>query len=234
MIKLFGGRVASALVGISVLAFGSSANAQNTQVAPVSYNLKSAANAASALTQPVVAATTAVANAAGSVFQAQPAQSVTLQLAPSVAKEAAWLYKGGWPLYALVEKFATNAPLDEQTNCLATAVYFEARGEAVEGQLAVAKVVMNRAASGKYPTDWCSVVKQPYQFSFVRHGEFPAADTNCQAWKRAEAVAELAVANVVPTLSNDVLWYHADYVAPTWRNNLQEVQKIGAHIFYRA
>jgi spore germination cell wall hydrolase CwlJ-like protein len=38
----------------------------------------------------------------------------------------------------------------------------------------------------------------------------------------------------VPTLSNDVLWYHADYVAPTWRNNLQEVQKIGAHIFYRA
>ena len=234
MIKLFGGRVAPALVGISVLAFGSSANAQNTQVAPVSYNLKSAANAASALTQPVVAATTAVANAAGSVFQAQPAQSVTLQLAPSVAKEAAWLYKGGWPLYALVEKFATNAPLDEQTNCLATAVYFEARGEAVEGQLAVAKVVMNRAASGKYPTDWCSVVKQPYQFSFVRHGEFPAADTNCQAWKRAEAVAELAVANVVPTLSNDVLWYHADYVAPTWRNNLQEVQKIGAHIFYRA
>jgi spore germination cell wall hydrolase CwlJ-like protein len=235
VIKLFGGRAASALVGISVLAFGSSANAQATQVAPVSYNLNSAAAAAaSTLVKPVVAATTAVANAAGSVFQAQPAQSVTVSLVPSVAKEAAWLYKGGWPLYALVDKFATNAPLDEQTNCLATAVYFEARGETVEGQLAVAKVVMNRAASGRYPSDWCSVVKQPYQFSFVRHGEFPAADTNCQAWKKAEAVAELAVANVVPTLSDDVLWYHADYVAPSWRNNLQEVQKIGAHIFYRA
>jgi spore germination cell wall hydrolase CwlJ-like protein len=250
VIKLFGGRAASALVGISVLAFGSSANAQAPQVAPVSYNLNSATTTVSAdtsksvgdtatavatsLVKPVVAATTVVANAAGSIFQAQPAQSVTVQLAPSVAKEAAWLYKGGWPLYALVDKFATNAPLDEQTNCLATAVYFEARGETVEGQLAVAKVVMNRAASGRYPTDWCSVVKQPYQFSFVRHGEFPAADTNCQAWKKAEAVAELAVANVVPTLSNDVLWYHADYVAPSWRNNLQEVQKIGAHIFYRA
>jgi spore germination cell wall hydrolase CwlJ-like protein len=250
VIKLFGGRAASALVGISVLAFGSSANAQAPQVAPVSYNLNSTASSsdadasksvgdtatdvATALVKPVVAATTVVANAAGSIFQAQPAQSVTVQLAPSVAKEAAWLYKGGWPLYALVDKFATNAPLDEQTNCLATAVYFEARGETVEGQLAVAKVVMNRAASGKYPTDWCSVVKQPYQFSFVRHGEFPAADTNCQAWKKAEAVAELAVAKVVPTLSDDVLWYHADYVAPSWRNNLQEVQKIGAHIFYRA
>ena len=119
-------------------------------------------------------------------------------------------------------------------NCLATAVYFEARGETVEGQLAVARVVMNRAASGKYPTDWCSVVKQPYQFSFVRHGQFPAANTDCDAWKRAEAIAELAVANVVPSLSQDVLWYHANYVAPSWSNNLQEVEKIGAHIFYRA
>ena len=234
MVKLFGGRIASAFVAVSVLGIGSSANAQAAQVTPVSFDLKSAASAASTIAKPVVAATTAVATAAGNILQAQPAQSVTLKLDSSIATQAAWLYKGGWPLYALIDKFATNAPLDEQTNCLATAVYFEARGESAEGQLAVAKVVMNRAASGKYPTDWCSVVKQPYQFSFVRHGQFPAADTNCEAWKKAEAVAELAVANVVPTLSNDVLWYHADYVAPTWRNNLQEVQKIGAHIFYRA
>ena len=94
-------------------------------------------------------------------MQVQPAQSVTVQLTPSIAKEAEWLFKGGWPLHALVQKFETNAPLDEETNCLATAVYFEARGESVEGQLAVAKVVMNRAASGRYPTDWCGVVKQP-------------------------------------------------------------------------
>jgi spore germination cell wall hydrolase CwlJ-like protein len=93
---------------------------------------------------------------------------------------------------------------------------------------------MNRAASGRYPSDWCSVVKQPAQFSFVRHGEFPYVDTNSPAWERAEAVAELAVANVVPSISNDVLWYHADYVAPAWRRSLTEVQQIGAHIFYRA
>ena len=82
-------------------------------------------------------------------------------------------------LYALVGKFATNAQLDEQMTCLATAVYFEARGESLEGQLAVAHVVMNRAASGRYPPDWCSVVKQPWQFSFVRHGQFPRVDTDC-------------------------------------------------------
>lgn len=234
MVKLFGGRVASALVAISVLGIGSSANAEATQVTPVSFDLKSAPTAATTLAKPVAAATTAVATAAGNILQAQPAQSVTLKLDSSIATQARWLYNGGWPLYALVDKFATNAPLDEQMNCLATAVYFEARGETVEGQLAVARVVMNRAASGKYPTDWCSVVKQPYQFSFVRHGQFPAANTDCDAWKRAEAIAELAVANVVPSLSQDVLWYHADYVAPSWSNNLQEVEKIGAHIFYRA
>src|SRR4051812_8503245 len=199
-----------------MLAISSSANAQD--MSPLSNS-----------PQPV----TTVQSAMIQVAPAQVASSVSRPV-PQMATEAAWLYKNGWPLYALVDKYSAGAPLDEQANCLATAVYFEARGESVEGQLAVARVVMNRAASGKYPTDWCSVVKQPYQFSFVRHGAFPAANTNCDAWKKAEAVAELAVANVVPTLSNDVLWYHADYVAPTWRNNLQEVQKIGAHIFYRA
>jgi len=168
------------------------------------------------------------------VFQPQPAQSVTLSLTPSIATEAAWLYHGGWPLYALVDKYATNAPLDQETNCLATAVYFEARGESLEGQLAVARVVINRAASGRYPADWCSVVKQPAQFSFVRHGQFPGADTNSDAWRKAEAIAELAAANIVPSVGPNVLWYHANYVAPAWRNNLQEVEQIGAHIFYRS
>jgi spore germination cell wall hydrolase CwlJ-like protein len=181
-----------------------------------------------------VAATTAVTNGLGNVFQAQPAQSVTLKIDTSIATQAAWLYRGGWPLYALVDKFATNAPLDELTNCLATAVYFEARGESLEGQLAVARVVMNRAASGRYPASWCEVVKQPAQFSFVRNGQFPYADTASDAWRKAEAIAELASANIVPSVSTDVLWYHADYVAPSWGRRLSRVDKIGAHIFYRA
>ena len=246
MVNLFGGRVASALVGISVLAMGSSASAQDYSKLNVASAVKAldvdssasplgtVATVAATLARPAVAATTAITTATGAVFQPRPAQSVTVQLTPPIATEAAWLYKGGWPLYALVQKFETNAALDQETNCLATAVYFEARGESAEGQLAVARVVMNRAASGRYPPDWCSVVKQPAQFSFVRHGEFPQADTNSDAWKKAEAVAELAAANVVPSVGTDVLWYHADYVAPTWRHGLQEVQQIGAHIFYRA
>lgn len=189
---------------------------------------------ATTLERPAVASTMAVTSVNGAVYQAQPAKSVTVQFTPSIASQAAWLYKGGWPLYALVQRFETNAALDTQTNCLATAVYYEARGESLEGQLAVAHVVMNRASSGRYPPDWCGVVKQPAQFSFVHNGYLPQADTNSEAWRKAEAIAELAAANVVPSISTDVLWYHADYVAPAWRRNLQEVAQIGAHIFYRS
>ncbi|MFL6721762.1 MAG: cell wall hydrolase [Sphingomonas sp.] len=222
MVKLLGGRAAAAVIGIFMLAVSSSANAQDL------------ASSAAGLVQPAVATTTAVTTANGSVVQARPAQSVTVKLTPTIASEAAWLYKGGWQLYALVDKYATNAPLDEETNCLATAVYFEARGESLEGQMAVARVVMNRASSGRYPADWCGVVKQPAQFSFVRNGQFPQADTNSDAWRKAEAIAELAAGNVVPSVENDVLWYHATYVAPSWGHRLNMVEKIGAHIFYRA
>jgi spore germination cell wall hydrolase CwlJ-like protein len=229
-----------------MLAVGSSAAAQDLTALNVPAAVKAldagdaaqafstATHPAAALARSAVAVTSAVATSTGAVLQTQPAQSVTVKLAPSIASEAAWLYKAGWPLYALVDKYSAGAPLDEQGNCLATAVYFEARGEALEGQLAVARVVMNRAGSGKYPPDWCSVVKQHAQFSFVRHGQFPWIDTASAAWMRAQGVARLAIANVVPSIDQDVLWYHAKYVAPSWGHRLNLVEKIGAHIFYRA
>ena len=179
----------------------------------------------------------------GAPANAQSATNLVAQAAPTVVKvatpkpfpaEAAWLYKAGWSLGNLVDKYAANEQLNEEMNCLATAVYFEARGESAEGQLAVARVVMNRAASGKYPASWCGTVKQPWQFSFVRHGQFPSIDTSDVSWGRAVAVAKLAAANVVPSLSNDVLWYHANYVRPAWGPRLVRVEKIGAHIFYRS
>jgi len=139
-------------------------------------------------------------------------------------------------LEGLVQAYSVGQPLDEQTNCLATAVYFESRGEPLEGQLAVAEVVMNRAASGKYPASWCGTVKQPWQFSFVnpRTGDMPGVNASSAAWRKAQAITRLAIANVVPSLSNDVLWYHADYVAPSWGRRLSRVSKIGTHIFYRS
>ena len=240
MVKLIGGRAASAIMGIFMLALGSSAGAQDLpaptlsslNVPAVVRSLDTSVAAASPLARSAVAATSAVANLTSAVLQ-QPAQSVTVQL-PSMATEAAWLYRNGWPLYALVDRYSAGTPLDEQSNCLATAVYFEARGESLEGQMAVARVVMNRAASGKYPPSWCATVKQPWQFSFVHNGQFPAIDVASDAWRKAQGIARLAAANVVPSLDSNVLWYHATYVAPSWGRRLTRADKIGAHIFYRA
>lgn len=246
MVNLIGGRAASAIIGLCMLGLGSSeAIGQglplNVQAAVASLDtdatakpLGKLAGPAATMVQKAVATTTAVASVTGVVTQVQPAQSVTVKLPTAIATEAAWLYKGGWPLAALVQKYSVGADLDEETNCLATAVYFEARGESLEGQLAVARVVMNRAASGKYPPSWCATIKQHAQFSFVRNGQFPQADTGSAAWGRAEGIARLATANVIPTVGTDVLWYHANYVAPSWGHRLNRAEQIGAHIFYRA
>jgi spore germination cell wall hydrolase CwlJ-like protein len=128
---------------------------------------------------------------------------------------------------------ASPAVLDAEAECLATAVYFESRGEPLEGQLAVAEVVLNRARSGKYPTSWCGVVKQRAQFSFVRGGRFPRVDAQSESWQTATAIARIAQQRITTRLPGDVLWYHADYVAPRWSTRLNKVQKIGAHVFYR-
>ncbi len=220
-----------------MLALGTEATAQVAAAVPANtaYQAAVAAPAGVALSK-TTATSSAVETVTGSIVQAQPAQSVKVSLAPDLVKEATWLRNNGWQLYALVDRYSAGAPLDEQANCIAVAVYHEARGETLEGQLAVARVIMNRAASGKYPASWCGTVKQPWQFSFVnpRTGVMPGVDADSQSWKKALGVTRLAVNDAVPSLSNDVLWYHADYVAPSWGRRLSRVSKIGTHIFYRA
>ncbi|CAA9512137.1 MAG: Cell_wall_hydrolase_CwlJ [uncultured Sphingomonas sp.] len=250
MIRLLGGRGASAVAGILMLALGSSGAAAqdlskiNVQAAVQALDTDTpakplgqvATQAAALIQKAVVTTSTAVTLGNGTVVQAQPAKSVTVKLPSAIAAEVAWLQKAGWPLYALVDRFAAGAPLDEQANCIAVAIYHEARGESLEGQLAVARVIMNRAASGRYPSSWCGTVRQPWQFSFVnpRTGDIPYVDQSSASWRKALGVTRLAVANAVPTLATDVLWYHADYVAPSWGRRLSMVQKIGTHIFYRS
>jgi spore germination cell wall hydrolase CwlJ-like protein len=155
----------------------------------------------------------------------------TLPLRPAPVKAAP---AAGQSLAALVAAHGDGPARDAEGTCLATAVYFESMGESLEGQLAVAQVVINRAKSGQYPTSLCGVVKQKAQFSFVRAGQFPRVDAGCQAWRKAQAIARIATASMAKVLPADVLWYHADYVAPSWGRRLARVDKIGAHIFYRA
>lgn len=220
-----------------------SASAQSTQLVPATYSLNagsvdksatplgSQAPAVSAVQRTISSTTTMFSNAIGSVFGgSNDPRTAELQ---KITREGRWLSNAGWPLYALVNRYSAGVPLDEEGTCLATAVYFEARGESFEGQLAVADVVMNRAASGKYPGTWCNVVKQPWQFSFVRNGQFPAI-TDADAWAKAQGVARIAMADVAREVPATVLWYHANYVSPSWGSRLTEVSQIGAHIFYKA
>jgi spore germination cell wall hydrolase CwlJ-like protein len=132
----------------------------------------------------------------------------------------------------LVLAYAGVVTADREQECLANAVYFEARSEPIEGQLAVAEVVLNRAASGRYPADLCAVITQKAQFSFIRHGRFPHADRGSEAWKKAVAIASIARKKLAGSLPADCLWYHATYVSPSWGKRLTRQTQIGLHIFY--
>lgn len=133
----------------------------------------------------------------------------------------------------LVNAYAATEVPDSEQDCLASAVYFEARGETLDGQLAVADVVLNRVKSDKYPDTICEVVEQPWQFSFVNAtGRIPAANRASDAWKKAVAISEIALADLDQKVSEGVLWYHADYVAPAWGPRLVREKKVGLHIFY--
>lgn len=122
--------------------------------------------------------------------------------------------------------------LNAEQHCLASTVYFEARGEPIEGQLAVAEVVLNRTRSGRYPSTICGVVRQPAQFSYVRRGVIPRADQDCEEWRRAVAIARIAETRATRLLPENVLWYHANYVSPGWGRRLARNTRIGLHIFY--
>lgn len=139
----------------------------------------------------------------------------------------------GTSLHELVGDMPIAEELSADMKCLAQAVYFEARGEPLAGQLAVARVVINRTTSGRYPPDYCAVVTQRSQFSFVRNGRIPEADETSEAWRRARAIARIAHENLWQSEARDALYFHATYVNPSWARRKTQLAKIDTHVFYR-
>jgi spore germination cell wall hydrolase CwlJ-like protein len=134
--------------------------------------------------------------------------------------------------------------LDEKSRaksekCLAEAIYFEARGEAVRGQIAVAQVVMNRAFSGYYPTTVCGVVYQNKYRHFACQFTF-ACDNNPDVirepdmWERARKIAKAVLDGEIwlPEVGKST-HYHAYYVRPSWVGEMKKMYKFGVHTFYR-
>jgi len=138
---------------------------------------------------------------------------------------------------------AVYARQDDRRNitCLARNVYFEARGEPLAGQYAVAEVAMNRKASGRYPNTVCGVVYQknwdPLRKRYV--GAFswtefdslpvPTGDRWLLAWEVAEAVY---YGRQAPVLEG-AMYFHATYIKPDWAKGKRPLARIGGHIFYK-
>ncbi len=134
-------------------------------------------------------------------------------------------------LAQLVSMHDIPADLDEETRCLAGAVYFESKGETLNGQLAVAKVVVARRDSGRFASSLCGVVYQPSQFSFVRGGRMPAIPVASLDWKEAVAIAQIAMKDAWQSPVEGALFFHARHVSPGWR--MQRLAAVDNHIFYR-
>jgi spore germination cell wall hydrolase CwlJ-like protein len=130
-----------------------------------------------------------------------------------------------------------NTAGDDDLTCLTQAVYYEARSESLQGQEAVAQVVMNRTASGAYASSVCGVVfernsNNVCQFSFACDGSMDRP-LEPGAWEAAHTVAKQALGGFVYKPLRDAMHFHATWVQPAWSWQIPRLQRIGGHIFYR-
>lgn len=127
---------------------------------------------------------------------------------------------------------------DAEWRCLSEAIYFEARGEPIEGQVAVAEVILNRVDSKRYPNSICRVVNQgtgrlhACQFSYTCDG-IPETVSERAAWDYAGKIARRLIDGAPRDLTADATHYHADYVNPYWAKAFPRTAQVGRHIFYR-
>ena len=127
---------------------------------------------------------------------------------------------------------------DENFACLAEALYFEARGETVKGQFAVAEVIMNRVNSAQFPNSLCGVINQgtgrryQCQFTYTCDGhEEVIREKN--AYVRGAKIARMVIDGAAPDLTQGATYYHTTAVSPRWSRSFTKTTRIGVHLFYR-
>ena len=115
--------------------------------------------------------------------------------------------------------------------CLSLALYHESRGEPLNGQLMVARVIINRMQSPRWPSSMCNVITQDRQFSFYRKDKTPKPRDEI-AWAKAQKLAVEIIndPDILPFSTAD--HYHNLNVRPVWRNGLHMVARIGRHVFW--
>ena len=128
--------------------------------------------------------------------------------------------------------------LGDQAQCLAEAIYFEARGEPLHGQFAVAEVILNRVEASEFPDSVCTVVRQgarsggACQFSFACDGNSLRMHER-EAHRQAAKIADLMLRGAPRALTDGATHFHARHVNPRWSRVFPRTAEIGAHLFYR-
>ena len=170
---------------------------------------------------------------AGSVANFAPAVGMTAlpHEYPSQDKAGAGTSEQPMSLSDLVDAQPQPDDLPSDMKCLAGAIYFESKGETLAGQLAVGRVIVARAHSGRFPTSYCGVVYQPSQFSFIRGRAMPSINPDSRSWYEAVAIAEIADAGSFKSPSEGALYFHAARVSPNWR--MTRIARVDDHVFYR-
>lgn len=137
------------------------------------------------------------------------------------------------------ERVANSIKTETEILCLQKNIYFEARNQPLEGQIAVGLVTLNRVSDWRYPDSFCGVVYDPYQFSWthqgVDNGAFIRNTIDQQSWNTARNISMMIINNDVENYLPSVLHYHADRVSPHWANSKMKrvFTQIGDHIFYQ-
>jgi spore germination cell wall hydrolase CwlJ-like protein len=127
---------------------------------------------------------------------------------------------------------------NEQWQCLAEALYFEARGESTEGQMAVAEVILNRVDARKFPKSVCGVVHQGgegrgnCQFSYNCDGRKELFSEH-DAYDRVGKIARIMLDGQKRNLTDGAIYYHTEGVNPRWSRKMQQTANIGSHLFFK-
>lgn len=130
------------------------------------------------------------------------------------------------------DSFAAYEASEDEIDCLVSAVHYEARGEPIEGRVAVVEVVLARRESARWPSTACGVIAQRSQFSFVRNGRIP--DVNASHYGRAREVVMDVLSGRTSSSAKGATYFHASYVRPGWSRNKRQISQIGRHLFYGA
>ena len=173
------------------------------------------------------------------IYKSATAKFVYAGVAVAAVGWSIFAVMGGLPGFGSADAAFRDKNTTAEINCLALNIYWEARSEPKKGQIAVAKVAVNRMSHPEFPNTICSVVKQgteatpiSCQFSWWCDGKSDRPKEQ-DAWNAATKLAAVIISGRHADPSKGALYYHHETVRPAWSAQKRFRAKVGSHLFYR-